>query len=122
MELTNNATGVSVNGNGFMDGLSDGAKEVVDKVSDILDIVNKGEGKPFLTAIKEMADKVENIVAKNYEIDGIGIEDKSGVGDKPLEAAKTGFEAGVSAITQVFDKTFEDDDKGTDKDDINFDF
>ena len=122
MELTNNATSVSVNGNGFMDGLSDGAKEVVDKVSDILDIVNKGEGKPFLTAIKEMADKVENIVAKNYEIDGIGIEDKSGVGDKPVEAAKAGFEAGISAITQTFDKTFEDDDRGTDKDDINFDF
>ena len=58
MELTNNAAGVSVGSNGFMDGLSDGAKEVVDKVSDILDIVNKGEGKPFLTAIKEMADKV----------------------------------------------------------------
>lgn len=122
MELTNNATSVSVNGNGFMDGLSDGAKEVVDKVSDILDIVNKGEGKPFLTAIKEMADKVENIVAKNYEIDGIGIEDKSGVGDKPVEAAKAGFEAGISAITQTFDKTFEDNDRGIDKDDINFDF
>lgn len=122
MELTNNATSVSVNGNGFMDGLSDGAKEVVDKVSDILDIVNKGEGKPFLTAIKEMADKVENIVAKNYEIDGIGIEDKSGVGDKPVEAAKAGFEAGISAIIQTFDKTFEDNDRGTDKDDINFDF